>query len=81
MGKDGTDQRYAFVSGLTTHTDDVIRVVTGNGGGIGDPRERDRAAIEDDIRNGLITPRAGEEVYGGVVAYVPAAASRNGTRT
>jgi N-methylhydantoinase B len=64
MGKDGSDQRFAFVSGLTTHTDDVIRVVTGNGGGMGDPRERDRAAIEDDIRNGLITRERANEVYG-----------------
>lgn len=64
LGKDGTDQRYAFVSGLTTHTDDVIRVVTGNGGGIGDPRERDRAAVEEDIRNGLITRERAREVYG-----------------
>ena len=64
LGKDGSDQRFAFVSGLTTHTDDVIRVVTGNGGGIGDPSERDRAAIEDDIRNGLITRERADEVYG-----------------
>ncbi len=64
MGKDGTDQRYAFVSGLTTHTGDVIRVVTGTGGGLGDPKERDRAAVAEDVRNGLITPERAREVYG-----------------
>ncbi|MFH1795279.1 MAG: hydantoinase B/oxoprolinase family protein [Pseudomonadota bacterium] len=64
LGKDGTDQRYAFVSGLTTHTGDVIRVVTGNGGGIGNPKERDRKLIEDDLKNGLITPERAREVYG-----------------
>ena len=64
LGKDGTDQRYAFVSGLTTHTDDVIRVVTGNGGGIGDPRERDRKLVEEDIKNDLITTERAREVYG-----------------
>jgi N-methylhydantoinase B len=64
MGKNGTDKRFAFVSGLTTHTDDVIRVVTGNGGGIGDPRERDRALVEEDIKNGLITRERAQEVYG-----------------
>ena len=31
---------------------------------IGDPKERDRAAIEDDIRNGLITRERADEVYG-----------------
>ena len=64
LGKDGTDQRYAFVSGLTTHTGDVIRVVTGTGGGLGDPKERDRAAVAEDVRNGLITPERAREVYG-----------------
>lgn len=62
--KDGSSERFSFVSGLTTHADDVIRVVTGNGGGIGDPRERDRAAVEEDIRNGLITRERAREVYG-----------------
>jgi len=64
IGKDGTDQRYSFVSGLTTHTDDIIRVVTGNGGGIGDPKERDRALVAEDVKNGLITPERAREVYG-----------------
>lgn len=64
LGKDGTDQRYAFVSSLTTHTDDVIRVVTGNGGGIGNPKERDRKLVAEDLKNGLITPERAREVYG-----------------
>jgi N-methylhydantoinase B len=64
LGRDGSDQRFSFVSGLTTHRDDVIRVVTGNGGGIGYPRERDRAAVEEDIKNGLITRERAREVYG-----------------
>lgn len=62
--KTGEHERYAFVSGLTTHTDDVIRVVTGNGGGIGDPAERDPARVAEDVRNGLITPERAREVYG-----------------
>ena len=64
LGRDGTDQRYAFVSGLTTHTDDIIRVVTGNGGGIGDPKDRDRALVAEDLRNGLITRETARDVYG-----------------
>ena len=57
--KDGEPQRYSFVSGLTTHTGDIIRVVTGNGGGIGDPKERDDKLVRRDIKNGLITPERG----------------------
>ena len=55
---DGTTERYSFASGVTINKDDVIRIVTGAGGGIGDPRKRDRAAVAEDIRNGFITPRA-----------------------
>lgn len=68
LPKNGERQRYSFVSGLTTHPDDVIRVVTGNGGGIGDPKERERELVAEDIRNGIITPEAAREVYG----YEPA---------
>ena len=60
---DGTE-RYAFVSGLGVTTDDVIRVVTSSGAGYGDPKARDRTAIEADIRNGLITEARAKEVYG-----------------
>ena len=62
--KDGQTQRYSFVSGLTVNKDDVIRIVTGTGGGLGDPRERDRSAIAEDIRNGFITPERAKLVYG-----------------
>ncbi|WP_306117543.1 MULTISPECIES: hydantoinase B/oxoprolinase family protein [unclassified Roseitalea] len=62
--KDGAPQRFAFVSGLTTRTDDVIRVVTGNGGGLGDPKRRDPEAVRADVKNGLITAERAREVYG-----------------
>ena len=62
--KDGAREKYAFVSGLVTHTDDVIRVVTGCGGGLGDPRERDPAEVAQDLRDGLITPDRAREIYG-----------------
>ena len=42
----------------------MIRIVTGTGGGLGDPRERDRSAIAEDIRNGFITPERAKLVYG-----------------
>ncbi len=60
----GKPEKFAFVSGKTTHKDDVIRVVTGNGGGLGNPRERDRQSVREDIRNGLITRKRAEEIYG-----------------
>lgn len=62
--RDGEPQRFAFVSGLTTRAGDVIRVVTGNGGGLGDPKKRDPDAVRRDVRNGLVTPERARAVYG-----------------
>ena len=53
--REGERQRFAFVSGLKTQRDDVIRVVTGNGGGFGDPKKRDPDRVRRDVRNGLIS--------------------------
>lgn len=61
---DGEPERFAFVSGLTTKRDDVIRVVTGNGGGMGDPKKRDPAKVKADIRNGLISAERAREIHG-----------------
>ena len=41
-----------------------IRVTTGGGGGYGDPRERERELVEDDIADGYISERAAKELYG-----------------
>jgi N-methylhydantoinase B len=62
--KGGEPERFSFVSGLTTHKDDVIRVVTGNGAGLGDPKDRDPEAVRRDVRNGLITADTARDVYG-----------------
>ncbi|MCY6379867.1 hydantoinase B/oxoprolinase family protein [Hoeflea prorocentri] len=62
--KEGETERYAFVSGLATKKDDVIRVVTGNGAGLGDPKERDPDAVRRDVKNELISPERAEEIYG-----------------
>lgn len=64
--KDGSREQYSFVSGLTMNKDDVIRIVTGNGGGLGDPRKRNRDAVREDIRNGLITKERAKDIYGSV---------------
>jgi len=43
---------------------DVVRLVTGVGGGYGDPRARDPAAVREDVRNGFVTPAQAAAVYG-----------------
>jgi N-methylhydantoinase B len=61
--KGGEHQRYAFATGVALKKGDVIRVVTGNGGGYGNPKERDPKAIAEDIKNGYITEKRAREVY------------------
>lgn len=43
---------------------DVVRLITGVGGGYGDPRERPVVAVVDDVRNRYITPEVAADVYG-----------------
>ena len=62
--KDGTLERQSAVTGLRLNRDDVVRIVTGNGGGYGDPCERPRDRIADDLKNGYLTPERAQEVYG-----------------
>lgn len=44
---------------------DVVRLITGCGGGWGDPRDRDPARVAADVRDGLLTPEQARELYGG----------------
>ena len=61
---DGTSERYAFASGVETAPGDVIRIVTGNGGGLGDPSKRDPELVRRDVRDGFVTPEQAGEIYG-----------------
>ena len=63
----GTDreQRYdTMVSNLDLKPGDVVRIEAPGGGGVGDPRERDRERVLGDLEDGLISPQAAREVYG-----------------
>jgi len=45
-------------------TGDVLRVLTPGGGGIGNPLERDRAALNKDLREGKVSEAEAKAVYG-----------------
>jgi len=62
--RSGKRRTFAAVSGLATAEGDVIRVRTGSGGGVGDPRTRDPALVRADVRNGLVSPERAREVFG-----------------
>jgi len=60
----GGRTRGGRVTNLPLAAGDLVRVVTGNGGGWGDPHERERDLILEDVRNEYITPDIAREVYG-----------------
>lgn len=60
----GTTERHSMVSGLAVNRGDVIRVRTGAGGGYGNPQERTREAVVDDVRNGYLSAALADEIYG-----------------
>ena len=59
------DERHMLkASRLPLRRGDVVRTMTGGGGGFGDPGERNREAVRADVRNGHVTPQAAREIYG-----------------
>jgi N-methylhydantoinase B len=51
-------------AGVTINPGDRVWLYNGGGGGWGDPRKRDRAKIEQDIREGWVTRERAERDYG-----------------
>ncbi len=71
--RDGEQRRVQHVydlaspskfANLPLQAGDVFVSLQGGGGGIGDPRERDRAAVAADLQAGYITPEEARDVYG-----------------
>lgn len=61
---DGSSQRFAFATNVIVNKGDVIRIVTGNGGGFGSPEKRSPQAIAQDIKDEYLTPERALQVYG-----------------
>ena len=49
-------------------TGDVLRTIQTGGGGYGDPLDRAPELVASDVRNGLVSHRAAEQVYGVVMS-------------
>ena len=60
----GNIERHANVTQLKLYHDDVVRIVTANGGGYGDPKLRTLDQIQDDLKNDYLSPERAKEVYG-----------------
>jgi N-methylhydantoinase B len=70
---DGRHETHAVVSELVLNSGDVIRITTANGGGYGDPRERDPKAIREDVRDELLSAEEAAQIYGVPRVRIPGA--------
>jgi N-methylhydantoinase B len=61
---DGTRLRRGRVARLALTPGDRIRIVTGTGGGYGDPLEREPALVLADVLDGYVTSEQAREIYG-----------------
>ncbi|MDA8310740.1 MAG: hydantoinase B/oxoprolinase family protein [Actinomycetota bacterium] len=61
---EGTERRLLKCSHVRFSPGTFLRVVTGGGGGYGPPNERERELVEQDVRNGYVTPNEAVRRYG-----------------
>jgi N-methylhydantoinase B len=76
--RDGT-LRHGRVTRIELQRDDVVRVVTGGGGGYGRPLEREPARVLHDVQDGYVTADEARDVYGVVLGGVPLAVDAQAT--
>jgi N-methylhydantoinase B len=63
----GSDHPEVWVGKLARYPlarGDVLRLITGTGGGYGSPKHRDPRRVRRDIANGLLTPEQARAIYG-----------------
>jgi N-methylhydantoinase B len=60
---DGSRERFGKVARMPLREGDLVRLVTGTGGGVGDPREREADLIRADVQDGIVTEREAHDVY------------------
>jgi N-methylhydantoinase B len=61
---DGSEERATKETNIQLEAGDRVTFLTAGGGGYGMTNNRDRAAIEADLREGLVTPEAAARDYG-----------------
>ena len=63
--RDGVRQALpSKVTNLMVRKGDIVRLETSGGGGFGDPRAREPAQVERDLRHGYVSADAAADVYG-----------------
>jgi N-methylhydantoinase B len=57
------ERRMLKASRVALSRGDVVRTMSGGGGGFGDPDERDPADVRRDVRDGHVSPEVARDVY------------------
>lgn len=57
-------ETYGKTARFPLQQGDVARLITGSGGGWGEPARRSRESIEEDLEAGIISPETAETLYG-----------------
>lgn len=60
----GETERHSIATGVQVAKGEIVRIVTGIGGGYGDTKDRDPSRVAADLRDGLITPEVARDIYG-----------------
>jgi N-methylhydantoinase B len=61
---DGNAKPFGKASQVPLRRGDLVRLVTGTGGGYGNPREREPLLVLEDLHDEIITGQEATEVYG-----------------
>jgi N-methylhydantoinase B len=80
LRQDAIEEVYGKVARLRVKRGDVVRLVTGTGGGYGDPGKRPHKQVLDDLKNEYITPDQATKYYK-VAASRTAEAETPGTQS
>jgi N-methylhydantoinase B len=61
--KDGSKERHSLGTNIYLEKGDIVRCTTATGGGYGDPKNRPKAQVLLDVKNGYITIEEAQEFY------------------
>lgn len=72
LHRDGREAVFGKCARYRLTRGDLARLVTGSGGGWGDPARRSHTQVDRDLRDEMITPAQAREVYGATIHAIPA---------
>ncbi|MCF8475090.1 MAG: hydantoinase B/oxoprolinase family protein [Emcibacter sp.] len=61
---DGSQERHHMCTTVPVKKGEIVRLMTGTGGGYGNPKQRPAEKIQEDIKNGYITSAQALKFYG-----------------